>query len=159
MTHNLPTSDFPKWQRFVESSDYVRTTVKWDRDKVAAVSRAFGSTVRFSYIADKGDEWLLPSELKARGYGDCEDFALYRMSYLLSARCPPQNLEMQVGSLARGGMHAPLRVQVEDRYALILCNMVNEAIEERLYIQRTGFRPLAGFRMDGVRNYTVKEGV
>ncbi|CAH7179984.1 exported hypothetical protein [Vibrio chagasii] len=47
---------------------------------------------RLSYIADKSDEWLTPSEMLANGGGDCEDFAISKYWDLRSKGFAPEDL-------------------------------------------------------------------
>lgn len=158
MTHNLPTSDYPKWQRVLDNWGKDVIGNEWLKHGGVRVAMNVIEWFRhYTYTPDDKDYWQTAVETFSRKGGDCEDFAIFRMYKLMQCGCPPKALEMLVGVLARGGTHAVLRVQIQRGYALILDNMQEHPIEERLYMRRTGFRKQVGFKLDGVRNYTVKE--
>lgn len=62
---------------------------------------------RFEHRADAqagiADEWLAPAQLRERGYGDCEDFAIAKFAALRALGIPDDRLRLAYGRLRTGG--------------------------------------------------------
>jgi predicted transglutaminase-like cysteine proteinase len=92
----------------------IKTEGKSLAEKVRIVNSAVNSTI--SYRADRSlygelDHWATPSEILSRGSGDCEDFAILKMTALMRAGIPAKSLSLVVlRENNRGVFHAVLAV-------------------------------------------------
>lgn len=73
---------------------------------------------RFEHRADAHagavDEWLAPAQLRERGYGDCEDFAIAKFAALRALGMPDDRLRLAYGRLRVGGATQPHMVALVD---------------------------------------------
>lgn len=94
------------------------------------------------YRSDKGDHWQTLAQSAARGTGDCEDYAIAKMTLLASLGFRPEQLQFIVLKDTRRQLyHAVLAVHVDgQRY--ILDNLSNTAASDDIF--RT-YKPIASF--------------
>ena len=94
------------------------------------------------YRSDKGDQWQTLAQSAARGTGDCEDYAIAKMSLLAAIGFRPDQLQFIVLKDTRRQLyHAVLAVHV-DGQRFILDNLSNTAASDDLF--RT-YKPIASF--------------
>jgi len=94
------------------------------------------------YRSDKGDQWQTLAQSAARGSGDCEDYAIAKMSLLAAIGFRPEQLQFIVLKDTRRQLyHAVLAVHV-DGQRFILDNLSNTAATDDIF--RT-YKPIASF--------------
>ncbi len=97
--YNANISFFTKWipvKNWFDSHPLL-TPVSFSSTLAAcdAINREVNTN--FVYVRDGiSDTWLTPPEFKARGYGDCEDFSIYKMSKLIERGVPRQLMELVI---------------------------------------------------------------
>jgi predicted transglutaminase-like cysteine proteinase len=152
----IPVSSFPaarKWKEVlpsVEAADFahcahgnecaalgrvIEEVLAADlRRKLDAINRAVNHLVR--YLPDDGDGgsgdiWASPAETLARGAGDCEDYAILKMSALKQAGVPMEDMSVVVvRDIRRNLYHAVLSVMTDDGY-FILDNLSGKVMPDR----------------------------
>lgn len=96
------------------------------RELIERVNRAVNGLV--SYRSDRDgygtvDHWAGPRETLARGYGDCEDFAMLKMAVLASRGIDPRDMSLVVlRDRSRQVYHAVLAVRIDGKN-LVLDNL------------------------------------
>lgn len=93
-----------------------------------------------------GDHWSNAGQTMARGFGDCEDYAIAKMQLLTNAGVPATDIFMVVGNNALGSAHAMLLVRQAGRF-WVLDSLSNQI---RLAESYTHFRPIISFGARGV---------
>jgi predicted transglutaminase-like cysteine proteinase len=117
-------------------------------DKLAVVNRAVNTMI--AYRKDQGvygnlDYWAKPAEILSRGAGDCEDFAILKMSALIKAGVPAQSMSLVVLQDARRGVfHAVLSVATQSG-TFILDNLSNQVLRDEAL---KSYVPLYSFSTD-----------
>lgn len=155
VSYPLSLDDFPKWKRVLEETVYSKPKDRnrWDLNWTCDVREAMMVANEFRYIADsQKDYWKTPKEFVRDGGGDCEDIAIWQMYYLLEKGCPESQMELVVGSLRNGILHAVLRVQPypqNPEYTVILDNMLEHAVEDKIHMRY--FSPIFALSMAGGR--------
>lgn len=118
-------SGFPKWNRVVEQEKTARQAHTF-RGDIKPVLDALQARYRaVPYVEDwqnwgKEDYWATRAEMKAKGSGDCEDFAIAEYFDLLEKGVSDNDMEILVVLTRKDqSLHAVLRVQdwVLDRRA------------------------------------------
>lgn len=83
-------------------------------EKVRIVNSMVNNGLRYrtdQSLYGKLDYWATPSEILARAGGDCEDFAILKMTALIGAGVPASSLSLVVLRVSgRGTLHAILAV-------------------------------------------------
>lgn len=103
--------------------------------KLNVINSAVNHLVR--YVPDDGDRgsgdaWASPGDTLARGAGDCEDYAILKMSALRQAGVPMDGMSVVVvRDIRRNLYHAVLSVMSDDGY-LILDNLSGRVIPDSL---------------------------
>lgn len=104
------------------------------------VNREVNRTIK--YRSDKGDQWQTLAQSAARGAGDCEDYAIAKMSLLAALGFRPEQLQFIVLKDTRRQLyHAVLAVHVDGK-RYILDNLSNTAASDDIF--RT-YKPIASF--------------
>ncbi|MDW6026544.1 transglutaminase-like cysteine peptidase [Mesorhizobium sp. BAC0120] len=131
----IPIHSFPvakRWQRIMEEVSQCATSdsCSGDNDLLAAISSQIegkslldkirlvdsivNDTLRYrtdQSLYDELDHWATPREILARASGDCEDFAILKMTALIRAGVPATSLSVVVlRDNNRGVFHAVLAV-------------------------------------------------
>lgn len=108
-----------------------------------------------TYRSDKGDQWQTLAQSAARGTGDCEDYAIAKMTLLADLGFRPDQLQFIVLKDTRRQLwHAVLAVHVEGK-RYILDNLSNTAASDELF--RT-YKPVASFVGDNTYIHGFKGG-
>lgn len=98
-------------------------------EKLNSINRTVNWLVRYEPDAQNyraTDHWAAPSEILARGKGDCEDYAILKMAALKQVGLPPQSMSIVVvRDTKRNLYHAVLSVMTSQGY-FILDNLSNE---------------------------------
>lgn len=74
--------------------DGIIAAARRSRNPVAAVNSAVNRAV--AYQGDVGDEWQSPLTTLARGFGDCEDYAIAKYFALLRVGIPASHMRLVV---------------------------------------------------------------
>lgn len=117
-------------------------------DKLAVVNRAVNTMI--AYRKDQGvygnlDYWAKPAEILSRGAGDCEDFAILKMSALIRAGVPAQSMSLVVlQDASRGVFHAVLSIATQSG-TFILDNLSNQVLRDEAL---KSYVPLYSFSTD-----------
>lgn len=82
MKYDPDLSTFPKWLRVLDSGEMVERNVI-EYEPMDAIRVANNSINYRTYRSDEADYWQLPSEFALSGEGDCEDFAIAKMAYII----------------------------------------------------------------------------
>ncbi len=94
------------------------------------------------YRSDKSDQWQTLAQSAARGTGDCEDYAIAKMTLLADLGFRPEQLQFIVLKDTRRQLyHAVLAVHVDGK-RYILDNLSNTAASDDIF--RT-YKPIASF--------------
>ncbi|PCI02380.1 MAG: hypothetical protein COB78_13425 [Hyphomicrobiales bacterium] len=94
------------------------------------------------YRSDRGDHWASVAESAARGYGDCEDYAIAKMQLLNRIGFTPEQLQFVVLKDTRRGLyHAVLAVHVDGKN-YVLDNLSNTIASDTLF---RSYMPIASF--------------
>ncbi|MXO52361.1 hypothetical protein GRI42_13695 [Erythrobacter gaetbuli] len=101
------------WNEFLAQGD------RFGADNpLGAVNRWVNWRVR--YVDDKrGDEWSAAPTTLARGYGDCEDFALAKMALLQELGIPADDMFLVLLRDRAQGEHAVLAVRLDGRFHVL----------------------------------------
>ncbi len=116
--------------------------------KLAVINRAVNTMI--AYRKDQGvygnlDYWAKPAEILSRGAGDCEDFAILKMSALIKAGVPAQSMSLVVlQDASRGVFHAVLSVATQSG-TFILDNLSNQVVRDEAL---KSYVPLYSFSTD-----------
>jgi len=98
-------------------------------ERLHRINRTVNWLVRYEPDAQNygvKDHWAVPSEILARGKGDCEDYAILKMAALKELGLPPQSMSVVVVRDTRRNLyHAVLSVMTSQGY-FILDNLSNE---------------------------------
>ncbi|MEO5759610.1 MAG: transglutaminase-like cysteine peptidase [Mesorhizobium sp.] len=98
-----------------------------------------------SVVYGKLDYWAKPSEILANRAGDCEDFAILKMTALLRAGIPAQSMSLVVlQDRKRGFFHAVLSVSTASG-AFILDSLGNKVLRDS---DLPDYQPLYSFSTD-----------
>jgi predicted transglutaminase-like cysteine proteinase len=96
--------------------------------KLAGVNRQINRLIQYKRdqaVYGQRDFWASPLETLSRGAGDCEDFAILKMSALLKAGIPASSMSLVVlQSRSKGAFHAVLSVSTSSG-AYILDNVTD----------------------------------
>lgn len=95
-------------------SEMLSETRRLAADPLVMVNRWVNWHVRFR-DDEGGDEWAEATLTLARGFGDCEDFALAKMALLAELGVPPGDMYLVLLRDQRQGDHAVLAVNREGR--------------------------------------------
>lgn len=118
---NAPFEE-PQTPAFVELMEQLRQGS--GIDPVDLVNRWVNWHVRF--VEDQSDEWASASQTLARGYGDCEDLAVLKMTLLEKAGIPPDRMFLVlVRQLPRPVEHAVLALR-RDEGMVVLDNRTDQ---------------------------------
>ena len=94
------------------------------------------------YRSDKGDQWQTLAQSAARGTGDCEDYAIAKMTLLAALGFRPEQLQFIVLKDTRRQLyHAVLAVHVDGK-RYILDNLSNTAASDEIF---QTYKPIASF--------------
>lgn len=94
------------------------------------------------YRNDKGDHWATLAESAARGYGDCEDYAIAKMQLLNQAGFAPEQLQFVVLKDTRRQLyHAVLLAHVGGK-RYVLDNLSNTIASDEIF---RSYIPIASF--------------
>ena len=102
------------------------------------------------------DQWATPTELAARGAGDCEDFAIAKYFALVAAGWPPARLRIVYGRLRFGGgevwrAHVALVVLPEAGEPIGAAVVLDSVIDEvRPLSRRPDLQVRLSFNQDGL---------
>ena len=102
------------------------------------------------------DQWATPTELAARGAGDCEDFAIAKYFALVAAGWPPARLRIVYGRLRFGGgdvwrAHVALVVLPEAGAPIDAAVVLDSVLDEvRTLSRRPDLEIRLSFNADGV---------
>jgi len=117
-------------------------------DKLAFVNTSINRLIAYrkdSAVYGKLDYWAKPSEILARRAGDCEDFAILKMTALLQAGIPAQSMSLVVlQDRRRKFFHAVLSVSTASG-AFILDSLGNAVRRDS---DLPDYVPLYSFSMD-----------
>ena len=91
-----------------------------DVGKVRTVNSQVNSSVEWT--ADRDDEWQTLQQTKARGKGDCEDFAIAKYTLLLAKGIPSEKLKIGIG-YNKGVGHA-VTLYYDEPDPLVLDNII-----------------------------------
>lgn len=112
-------------------------------DPVAAlglINRVVNQSIR--YRADKGDEWAKLEQTAARGFGDCEDFAIAKMELLARIGFAPEQLQFVVlKDTSRQLYHAVLSAHVRGK-TYVLDNLSDTIASDAAF---DNYMPIASF--------------
>jgi predicted transglutaminase-like cysteine proteinase len=109
-------------------------------EALTLINREVNRTIK--YRSDKGDQWQTLAQSAARGTGDCEDYAIAKMTLLADLGFRPDQLQFIVLKDTRRQLyHAVLAVHVEGK-RYILDNLSNTAASDDIF--RT-YKPIASF--------------
>ena len=101
------------------------------------------------------DYWAKPSEIIDRRAGDCEDFAILKMTALLSAGIPASDMSLVVlQDRKRGFFHAVLAVSTSEG-TFILDNLSNIVVRDS---ELPNYQPLYSISMDRAWIHGAKAG-
>lgn len=113
--------------------------------RVRAVNAEVNRTLAFrpdSAIYGRSDHWATLAESRARAAGDCEDFAIAKMTLLVAQGVPLSDMYLVlVKDQVRRADHAVLAVRVDGRF-LILDNQTDRVLEQS---QVRDYRPIMTF--------------
>ena len=102
-------------------------------DKLSFVNSSINRAIAYkkdSVVYGKFDYWAKPSEILERRAGDCEDFAILKMTALLRAGIPAQSMSLVVlQDRRRGFFHAVLSVSTGSG-TFILDNLSNLVLRD-----------------------------
>ncbi|KUM26294.1 transglutaminase [Mesorhizobium loti] len=102
------------------------------------------------------DYWAKPSEVLERRAGDCEDFAILKMTALLSADVPASDMSLVVlQDRKRGFFHAVLAIRTSEG-AFILDNLSNIVLKDS---ELPDYQPLYSFSTDQAWIHGAKAGM
>ena len=93
------TSAFHKWHPIKNWFDAQPPLVMASSSSIIAECDQVNREVNrnFVYARDGiSDTWLTPSEFKDQGFGDCEDFSIYKMARLIEEGVPKQMMEIVI---------------------------------------------------------------
>ena len=127
-------------------------------DKLAAVNRGINTLI--AYRKDEAnygdmDYWAKPTEILARGAGDCEDYVILKMAALIEAGVPAQSMSLVVlQDRSRGVFHAVLSVATQSG-TFILDNLSNTVARDGAY---RSYVPLYSFSTDRAWIHGAKPG-
>lgn len=128
-------------------------------DKLAVMNRAVNTMI--AYRKDQGvygnvDYWAKPAEILSRGAGDCEDFAILKMSALIKAGVPAQSMSLVVlQDASRGVFHAVLSVATQSG-TFILDNLSNQVLRDEAL---KSYVPLYSFSTDRAWIHGARPGM
>jgi predicted transglutaminase-like cysteine proteinase len=101
--------------------------------KLAGVNREINQLIRYrrdQATYGRRDFWASPLETLFHGAGDCEDFAILKMSALLEAGIPASSMSLVVlQSRSKGAFHAVLSVNTSNG-AFILDNVTDTVLRD-----------------------------
>jgi predicted transglutaminase-like cysteine proteinase len=87
-------------------------------DKIVAINAFVNKTI--TYKTETVDVWSNPADTLARGYGDCDDFALLKMAYLFQAGFKKDDVSLMIVTLpGRTDYHAVVAVQTGDGFVIL----------------------------------------
>lgn len=127
-------------------------------ERLNGINRTVNSLVRYEPDAQNygaKDHWAAPSEILARGKGDCEDYAILKMAALKELGLPPQSMSIVVVRDTRRNLyHAVLSVMTSQGY-FILDNLSNEV---KLDNALPNYQPLFSVSADRTWIHGIKAG-
>ncbi|MBZ9740938.1 MULTISPECIES: transglutaminase-like cysteine peptidase [unclassified Mesorhizobium] len=137
-------------------------------EKLAFINSGINRLIAYrkdSVVYGKLDYWAKPSEILAHRAGDCEDFAILKMTALLRAGIPARSMSLVVlQDRKRGFFHAVLSVSTASG-AYILDSLNNTVLKDSalpdyqpLYSFSTDRAWIHGSRTGGARVADVKGG-
>jgi len=127
-------------------------------DKLSIVNSSINRAIAYrkdSVVYGKLDYWAKPSEILERRAGDCEDFAILKMTALLRAGIPAQSMSLVVlQDRKRGFFHAVLSVSTGSGVFILdsLSNVVSRDSDLPNYV------PLYSFSTDRAWIHGAKAG-
>jgi predicted transglutaminase-like cysteine proteinase len=117
-------------------------------DKLSFVNSSINRAIAYktdSVVYGKLDYWAKPSEILERRAGDCEDFAILKMTALLDAGIPAQSMSLVVlQDRKRGFFHAVLSVSTGSG-VFILDSLSNAVLRDS---ELPSYVPLYSFSTD-----------
>ena len=126
--------------------------------KLESVNRGVNGMI--AYRRDKAvygslDHWAKPAEILGRGAGDCEDFAILKMTALIGAGIPAQSMSLVVlQDSQKGVFHAVLSVATGSGI-FILDNVRNNVVKDT---SLPSYVPLYSFSTDRAWIHGSKTG-
>ncbi|MBA1144133.1 transglutaminase-like cysteine peptidase [Mesorhizobium neociceri] len=127
-------------------------------DKLSFINSSINRAIAYkkdSVVYGKLDYWAKPSEILERRAGDCEDFAILKMTALLHAGIPAQSMSLVVlQDRKRGFFHAVLSVSTGSGVFILdsLSNVVSRDSDLPSYV------PLYSFSTDRAWIHGAKTG-
>lgn len=89
------------------------------------------------------------TEVRGRGFGDCDDYMLTKRRQLLDAGVPHSRIWLHTAFDPQGNMHALLRVRLDDDTDVLLDNE-QPALSTPSDMVQAGYRFVSHVRSDGV---------
>ncbi len=97
-------------------------------DRIVAINSFVNDTVK--YQTETVDTWTNPQDTLARGYGDCEDFALLKMNYLFQNGFKKEDVSLMIVTLpGHKDYHAVVAVHTNDGF-IILDSATNRVLPD-----------------------------
>ena len=97
--YNSDLSIFTKWHPIKNWFDSQPPMIMASFSSIIGICDQINREVNrnFVYVRDGiNDVWLTPERFKQRGFGDCEDFAIYKLYKLLQSGIPKQIMELVI---------------------------------------------------------------